>query len=343
MYEQCSERNKNLSDLFSPPSESRFVVIVTTFQATMVVASVSLPVSPTPVKATAAMPSLNNDHDDYDGSPSHHRHSNSASGSNSFLSLSPWRLTQVRHIALSFGLYWCGMHGIKAWLSPSEERIDAIPLPLQTVTVRNKDTVTILDFRYNEPLIEPALVTSRALFRTTVYAPVWVMVLWLLWRTVLTRQPLHHQKHQHRTLCFFVSTVGLLEVLCKTLKYSVLRFRPNFFALCDYNGVGKTIGDGCNAPTHRVVEGLVSFPSGHASLSFATTTCLVWLLYRRGYRWICWTPWLYALVASVSRIMDHWHHPSDIIAGGLLGMVVSTIVYTAVFVEAVPPCRLRMV
>jgi undecaprenyl-diphosphatase len=59
-----------------------------------------------------------------------------------------------------------------------------------------------------------------------------------------------------------------------------------------------------------------SFPSGHATNAFAAAVAI-------GAFWPRLRPvlWLYAVVIAVSRVVVTAHHPSDVIAGAILGVV----------------------
>ena len=94
-----------------------------------------------------------------------------------------------------------------------------------------------------------------------------------------------------------------------------------------------------------------SFPSGHSSLVCCGMTFLVWYLHgasginsihyshkrtksrlalsSRVFSLIVCTclPWGWALFVAASRLVDHWHHPSDVLAGLALGFATCTIAY----------------
>ncbi len=85
-----------------------------------------------------------------------------------------------------------------------------------------------------------------------------------------------------------------------------------------------------------------SFPSGHSSLICCGMTFLVWYLHgtsginriqhsepSRFFSLLICTclPLGWALFVAASRLVDHWHHPSDVLAGLGLGFVMSTIAY----------------
>jgi membrane-associated phospholipid phosphatase len=60
-----------------------------------------------------------------------------------------------------------------------------------------------------------------------------------------------------------------------------------------------------------------SFPSGHASITFATAT----VIYRHlGYRWYVPT-YLVATYVGMSRLADNRHHVSDVVFGATVGVI----------------------
>jgi membrane-associated phospholipid phosphatase len=135
------------------------------------------------------------------------------------------------------------------------------------------------------------------------------------------------------TFCAWATAIGTSEALTHTFKVYVQRRRPNFIALCGFK-------DGtCTADRYLVTDANLSFPSGHSSLAacgmtFLTLTVASQLLLlasttapRLRVRWLVAATALSAFVFTIfvgtSRIVDHWHHPSDVLAGWLLGSAVS--------------------
>lgn len=103
-------------------------------------------------------------------------------------------------------------------------------------------------------------------------------------------------------LCCF-ELLGLAQAIFLTMgsynavKSFVGRLRPNFFAACDYKGYGEGLASGnlsaymaateagavgdaahCRASADDVHEASLSFPSGHAAMSFAGMTYAAWAL-----------------------------------------------------------------
>jgi len=164
------------------------------------------------------------------------------------------------------------------------------------------------------------------------------------------------QMHELRaSLCALFVSVGLSETVTCTLKLYVSRHRPNFYALCGFDPAQLK----CMAPSlSRVHEATLSFPSGHSSLSFCGMSFLMYFflgrvsritpsttavslpygrtISLRSYKSFlmflsCIVPWSYATFVATSRIVDKWHHPSDVIAGSLLGIACATIGYHSFF------------
>lgn len=160
------------------------------------------------------------------------------------------------------------------------------------------------------------------------------------------------QMHELRaSLCGLFVSLGLSEATTCTLKLYVSRHRPNFYALCGFDPTTLQ----CMAPSlAHVHEATLSFPSGHSSLSFCGMSYLMYFFLGRvsrsngkttskggGIQWnkyqsllgalSCIVPWSYAFFVATSRIVDKWHHPSDVIAGSLLGIACATIGYHAFY------------
>eukprot|EP01083_Nonionella_stella_P134383 408946_1 len=132
---------------------------------------------------------------------------------------------------------------------------------------------------------------------------------------------------------FFITSV---------LKAVVGQPRPNFFAMCEWDADAEK----CTAESfYRRHEARRSFPSGHASLSFASLGFVsLFLLYRlveldgrprfldgSQRQWILpkvllsFSPIFLAFFVSISRIFDHYHSASDVTAGAVLGLSIAAI------------------
>lgn len=146
----------------------------------------------------------------------------------------------------------------------------------------------------------------------------------------------------HNGLLGFVLANALTVTITTLIKVTVGRPRPDLIDRCQPipGSVNRTpyglVTDAIctvSPDNHTLRDGFRSFPSGHASTSFAGFTYLalylagkLHLFDRRGHAvtaWLCGTPLMAATLIAVSRTMDYRHHATDVIAGGLLGLVVA--------------------
>lgn len=128
----------------------------------------------------------------------------------------------------------------------------------------------------------------------------------------------------------FTMAIGLSEGTTVLLKFWIQRPRPNYYSLC---GFDKTLLK-CTADLNHQREANFSFPSGHSSLTCCGMTFLVWYLLgkQNGKHTMVSAlyailPWGWTIFVAASRIVDRWHHPSDVLAGLGLGFVTCTIAY----------------
>ncbi|KAL2333012.1 hypothetical protein Fmac_014225 [Flemingia macrophylla] len=148
----------------------------------------------------------------------------------------------------------------------------------------------------------------------------------------------------HATLGLMFSSL-ITGVITDSIKDAVGRPRPNFFHRCFPDNIpvfDEETGDViCNGIKAVIKEGYKSFPSGHTSWSFAGLGFLSWYLSgkirvfdRRGHigkLCLVLLPLLVAALVGVTRVDDYWHHWTDVFAGGLIGLTVSTICYLLLF------------
>ncbi|TKW22385.1 hypothetical protein SEVIR_4G225000v4 [Setaria viridis] len=149
----------------------------------------------------------------------------------------------------------------------------------------------------------------------------------------------------HHGILGLLFSVLITAILTVAIKDAVGRPRPDFFWRCFPDGVPKynnITGDVmCHGNPSVIKEGHKSFPSGHASGSFAGLGFLSWYLAgkikvfdRRGHvakLCIVLLPLLLASMVAVSRVSDYWHHWQDVFAGGVLGLVVASFCYLQFF------------
>uniref|UniRef100_A0A2K5QJP6 Phosphatidic acid phosphatase type 2/haloperoxidase domain-containing protein n=1 Tax=Cebus imitator TaxID=2715852 RepID=A0A2K5QJP6_CEBIM len=135
-------------------------------------------------------------------------------------------------------------------------------------------------------------------------------------------------------------------------KYTIGRLHPNFLAVCDPEwsrvncSFSLQLERVCRGNVADVTEARLSFYSGHASFGMY---CMVFLVYVQAR--LCWK-WArllrptvqfflvaFALYVGHTRVSDHNHHWSDVLAGLLQGTLVAglTVRYISDFFKARSP------
>ncbi|OWM86285.1 hypothetical protein CDL15_Pgr011109 [Punica granatum] len=148
----------------------------------------------------------------------------------------------------------------------------------------------------------------------------------------------------HHGILGLLYAVLITAVITDAIKDATGRPRPDFFWRCFPDGVeayDKGGGVKCHGKDSVIKEGHKSFPSGHASWSFAGLGFLSLYLSgkikafdRNGHvakLCIVFLPLLAASLVAVTRVDDYWHHWQDVFAGGLLGFVVAAFCYRQFF------------
>ncbi|XP_031167706.1 phospholipid phosphatase 3 isoform X2 [Sander lucioperca] len=120
-------------------------------------------------------------------------------------------------------------------------------------------------------------------------------------------------------------------------KVSVGRMRPHFLDVCkpDFSTINCSLGYitnyTCTGTESDVQEARKSFFSGHASFSMFTMLYLAFYLQSR-FSWrgarllrplLQFTLLMMAFYTGLSRISDHKHHPTDVLAGFVQGALVA--------------------
>ncbi|KAK0544171.1 hypothetical protein OC846_003381 [Tilletia horrida] len=160
----------------------------------------------------------------------------------------------------------------------------------------------------------------------------------------------------HSGFLGLVLTNALTLTITTLVKVSVGRPRPDLIDRCqpmagahDATPYGLSTQAICtiDLSSHVLRDGFRSFPSGHASTSFAGLTFLslylagkIHLFDSRGHAlgaWVVILPLVGATLIAVSRSMDYRHHASDLIAGALLGFWISVAIYFMYFPSLTHP------
>jgi membrane-associated phospholipid phosphatase len=178
----------------------------------------------------------------------------------------------------------------------------------------------------------PCSPSDTLLIWTSIHLPLAWMA-WMAWTLAAGSSRRRNGIHDmHAAVCGLLTSIGLSEGATILLKFYVQRRRPNFYALCGWSSELLK----CTASTQKIREASFSFPSGHSSLSSCAMVYLAWfclskVVAARGPRWLalvsCVLPVSWAFLVGASRLADHWHHPSDVIAGLVLGSVCATVAF----------------
>lgn len=119
-----------------------------------------------------------------------------------------------------------------------------------------------------------------------------------------------HERRAIAALCLAASSI-LVGAAYQFIKWAAGRHRP--VKIIDPLGFHPFIG-GWRGFFN---ESALSFPSGHAALSFATAGCLTVLFPRRGALFF-----IVAAITGLERIAENAHYVSDVVAGAGLGTII---------------------
>ncbi|KAK1164229.1 phospholipid phosphatase 3 [Acipenser oxyrinchus oxyrinchus] len=135
----------------------------------------------------------------------------------------------------------------------------------------------------------------------------------------------------------FIFGCAISQSFTDIAKVSVGRMRPHFLAVCkpDFTTINCSLGyiDNyiCLGDESKIQEARKSFFSGHASFSMYTMLYLTFYLQSR-FTWrgarllrplLQFTLIMMAFYTGLSRVSDHKHHPTDILAGFAQGALVA--------------------
>uniref|UniRef100_M3Y711 Phospholipid phosphatase 3 n=1 Tax=Mustela putorius furo TaxID=9669 RepID=M3Y711_MUSPF len=127
-------------------------------------------------------------------------------------------------------------------------------------------------------------------------------------------------------------------------KVSIGRLRPHFLSVCNPDFSQINCSEGyiqnykCRGDDSKVQEARKSFFSGHASFSMYTMLYLVLYLQAR-FTWrgarllrplLQFTLIMMAFYTGLSRVSDHKHHPSDVLAGFAQGALVACCIVSSI-------------
>ncbi|KAF8136640.1 PAP2-domain-containing protein [Boletus edulis] len=162
----------------------------------------------------------------------------------------------------------------------------------------------------------------------------------------------------HNSALGLILGLAITGAITQFSKITVGRPRPDLLSRCipktgSQNSTYGLSTDAICTQTDQsiMLDGWRSFPSGHSSLSFAGLGFLSFYLAgkmhlfdNRGHThkaWISLTPLAGATLVAISRTMDYRHHWHDVVAGSILGLVVSYFAYRQYFTSLASPMSHR--
>lgn len=187
----------------------------------------------------------------------------------------------------------------------------------------------------------PDIVSAQALILSVIFGPLFV-TLFHLWLT-------GNRRDFRAASWVWTLALGLNGLATSLLKITVGRHRPDFFYRCFPNGIvvinNATNSNGsldyynCTGDLRQIGEGRKSFPSGHASFAFVSFGFIAMYIGAklhamsargRGQSWrlcVSISPLILAALIAVSRTCDYHHHWEDVVAGSLIGLFCTYVVY----------------
>jgi len=231
--------------------------------------------------------------------------------------------------------------GFKLFLSYAPDWFLSIALAAVFFSLNNIQGVrrdfSLSDISLRHPYALKETVPDTSLYLIAVVAP-------------LVLQPLINLASIRSYWDFHSATLGVILALSLTgsvtqiIKITTGRPRPDVIARCQppagsidppFGLVDHTICTQTNAGI--LTDGFRSFPSAHASLSFAGLGFLSFYLAGKlhlfdhrghtGKAWISLTPLAGATLVAISRTKDYRHHWQDVLIGGILGITLAYFSY----------------
>ncbi|BGP24190.1 lipid phosphate phosphatase 1 [Rhodotorula toruloides] len=139
----------------------------------------------------------------------------------------------------------------------------------------------------------------------------------------------------HHGILGLSASRAFMRMIVECIKNRVGRLRPDFFSRCQWDAVAHA----CTDPLALVKDGRRSFPSGHSSTAWQGLFFLsLYLAGKNGAYafaapfprsgplqsrllrlWIVLAPLFIAGWIVITRLEDHYHHPTDVLAGSFIG------------------------
>jgi len=136
--------------------------------------------------------------------------------------------------------------------------------------------------------------------------------------------------HLIRSISVNVFAICLTGIATNIFKSYVGRPRPHFYQRCNIDPMNDTE---CNLPKADLEDIYKSWPSGHSSIAMSGSlfSCLFLLkafrIRRAPYLFAALLLMFFPMYIGSTRIKDFKHRPDDVIAGFLLGFIISFTVF----------------
>ena len=223
------------------------------------------------------------------------------------------------------------------------------------------------DFTVNVPFKSSTVTNIHLIFISVVVPVLFIFtseIIKAIYQRSLKRSIKYRVKLCHQKVKLIPEFIGDIYVNIGALIFGVLvanlltncgkviagRLRPNFLSVCKpnidpYNIICKQsnvtylipgVHFTCLAEDpNNVIESSKSFPSGHSSLSTYAMLFLIlyvefnWRFHKFGLwpRFVQFCLAAVAIFTCMSRVSDNKHHPTDVVAGALLGLVIAVLTF----------------
>ncbi|GMR37496.1 hypothetical protein PMAYCL1PPCAC_07691, partial [Pristionchus mayeri] len=201
------------------------------------------------------------------------------------------------------------------------------------------------DYSIRNPFVKTQTISAVAVILITLITPLLII---LITEIIIDRISSRYLRFKFRSfnvpalLVHIIAFEGYFQlgyvmqvVVNQVTKYAVGRLRPHFLTVCVPAPYNCTAGDRfvydytCTGDTKDVDEGRLSFYSGHSATAMYTATfTAIYLHARIGYiapRIILSTVqtllFTGGLFICYTRIQDYYHHPTDVLAGAIIGFL----------------------
>uniref|UniRef100_A0A6C0EDN8 Phosphatidic acid phosphatase type 2/haloperoxidase domain-containing protein n=1 Tax=viral metagenome TaxID=1070528 RepID=A0A6C0EDN8_9ZZZZ len=196
------------------------------------------------------------------------------------------------------------------------------------------------DPRYAYPITNNRI-TDTTLLCISFVLPIGIALIAFVVKKLTLRKDYIILIHIISSICLAIFTT---MVFTDVIKHTVSELRPNAFVLGNYAGCGEQVMTCTNTDfgvlgdysrfygsSTNVKDARSSFLSGHTSYAFCTATTIIhmssYFLGNHHYI-ISIASYLVASYIGITRIIEYEHHIHDVVAGVILGAMISQVIWT---------------